>query len=142
MKVVLDSNIFVSAVVNPDGPSATIVRLCQQGSLEAIAAESILRELQDVLYRPHIAGKVHRADDWQSRFVDGIRTFAQIVEPEHTHAGAVPRDPDDDHIIEAAVAGHAEYIVTGDSDLLALRSYEGIAIVTPARFLTVIGREG
>ena len=50
----------------------------------------------------------------------------------------VSRDPDDNRILEAAVAGAADYIVTGDQDLLVLGEFEGIAIVTPTRFLAIL----
>jgi predicted nucleic acid-binding protein len=49
------------------------------------------------------------------------------------------RDPDDDKFLEVAMSGGADWIVTGDADLLALHPFEGIAIVTPADFLRLVG---
>jgi len=61
-----------------------------------------------------------------------------LVEP--THRIDASRDPDDNRVLEAAIAGEADYIVTGDRDLLELGSYEGIRIVTPAEFVALLPR--
>lgn len=67
--------------------------------------------------------------------------LADVVEDTGS-VGGVSRDPDDDVVLAAAVEGRAEAIVTGDDDLLSLREYEGIAIVTPRRFLATLEGPG
>ena len=66
----------------------------------------------------------------------GLEELAFVVEP--THVPRICRDPDDDHVLAAAVAGGVSYLVTGDKDLLALSAGEGFEIITPAGFLLVL----
>lgn len=70
------------------------------------------------------------------RFQREVLASAQIVEP-HRRVHAA-RDPADDKFLEAAIAGDARYIITGDQDLLVLGSFEGVSIVTPAQFLELL----
>jgi putative PIN family toxin of toxin-antitoxin system len=69
-------------------------------------------------------------------FLGEIERFASTVIP--ANRLAVVRDPADNHLLDAAAEGQADYIVSGDRDLLDLGSYEGVEIVTPARFLAVL----
>lgn len=71
-------------------------------------------------------------------FFADVRAVAIIVEP--AHRLDVSRDADDNRVLEAAVAGSADYIVTGDRDLLELGSHAGIRIVTPADFVKLLPR--
>jgi predicted nucleic acid-binding protein len=70
-------------------------------------------------------------------FIEDVREHALVVAPtDELHV--VSRDPDDNRVVEAAVAGEADYIVSGDEDLLDLGGYEGISIVSPARFAAIL----
>jgi putative PIN family toxin of toxin-antitoxin system len=66
-----------------------------------------------------------------------LEAQAEIARPTR-RVDAVSRDPDDNRVLEAAIAGHADYIVTRDGDLLDLQEFEGIPIVSPARFLAIL----
>jgi len=65
---------------------------------------------------------------------------ALIMEPAQS-LDAVPRDPDDNRVLEAAIAGEADYIVSGDRDITDLNAYAGIPIVSPARFIAILAME-
>lgn len=87
--------------------------------------------------------RVLRKDfEWEeAKLVSTLKVIAhaaRIVTPSFV-LNAVPADPDDNRVLECAVAGHANVIVSGDRDLTLLRSYEGIAIVRPADFRRIIG---
>lgn len=83
-------------------------------------------------------GKFTRAE--AKEVVDAVRKDAEQVSPAHL-AKRVCRDPDDDWILATAVAGSADLIVTGDKDLLVLRRFQGIPIVTPRGFLELLEQE-
>ena len=67
------------------------------------------------------------------RVIDGFRETSEVVEPA-TFDRQICRDPDDDAILGTAVAGNADCIVTGDSDLLVLERFQGVDIVSPSEF--------
>lgn len=142
MKIVLDTNILVSAAVRRDGPSAIVLRWVRDGFIDLIMTEALAAEFERVIHYPRIGRKVSGASDWQDPYVREIRMLASVVVPGSTAAGAVPRDPNDEMVLDAAIAGEVDYIVTGDQDLLTLGDYRGIEIVTPVRFLQIVQDRG
>lgn len=76
-------------------------------------------------------------DDELVTLLEDLRSAATVLD-ETAHVAVLIRDPDDAIFVEAAIAGEADYIVTGDRDLLELGSYEGILIVTPADFVALL----
>lgn len=94
---------------------------------------ALLEELRDVLARPYFAARM----DAQRRTAIPV-TLARIAHFVHpAESLRVCRDANDDKFLEAAVAGNAAFIVSGDKDLLALDRFRGIRIVTPADFLAL-----
>lgn len=71
---------------------------------------------------------------------DGLRTYGMVVKPAMDVRG-VADDEDDDLVLATAVAGRADYLVTGDKGLLALRKFRGVAIITPRTFLDLLLQE-
>ena len=135
MRVVLDTNIIVSRYLTPHGRVARIVDLWEQGALDLLTSEVILREYVRVLNYPRLR-PVHRLADAQLvEIEESFREFTQLVEPVETPA-VVEDDPDDDHFLACADYGGADCLVTGDPHLLKLGSYKGISILAPADFLT------
>ena len=93
----------------------------------------ILVELIDVLGRPWLREKYHLQPEDVAALINLIRLRGELVIPARRIAAC--RDPKDDCFLEAAVAGSADCIVSGDGDLLALTSFERIPILRPAEFL-------
>jgi putative PIN family toxin of toxin-antitoxin system len=133
LKAVLDTNVIVSAIITGKGVPSQLLQAWRKQEWVLVVSPSLLQEVQRVLSVPKIAQvyAVTRQD-----IADLIRLFtsrATIVSENLTIPRTV-RDPEDDHILACAKEGQADYIVSGDQDLLTLTSYEGIPIVTPAAF--------
>lgn len=129
MRFVLDTNLLVSAVIAAGLPRQ-LVDAAKAGEFELCTSETLLAELLDVLSRNKFAARLAQAELTPAGIVDDLRRLALVVSPTSVPC-VVPTDPDDDHVLAAALAGSADLIASGDKrDLLPLGSYQGIAIVT------------
>ena len=126
MRVVFDTNVLISALVY-GGLPRELLTLVFRGEITLITSTALMNELEDVLvirfaHDPSLARTV-RAE---------IELVAEVVAA--SDLAPVARDPDDDAVLAAAIAGEASAIVTGDRDLLVLGDHHGIRIVTPRDF--------
>ena len=141
MNVVLDTNILVSAAISPKGPPAEIVKAWRAGRFSWVTSIRLLEELGRVLS----GRRLRRYLTWSSQevreFVGLAGKTAIVVEPERT-IDVIAGDPADNRVLEAATEAKADYIVSGDSDLLSLGEFEGIRILSPVRFLAVLRESG
>jgi putative PIN family toxin of toxin-antitoxin system len=129
MRVVVDTNVLVSAALKDKSLPSIAVHLVAQHSLllKSAATEA---QLFEVVARPYLAALVAPATlHWLRTLLAG----AELVSI--TERIAACRDPTDDKFLELAVNGQADLIVTGDADLLVLNPFRGIPIVTPATFV-------
>jgi uncharacterized protein len=129
MRLVVDTNVFVSAALKESSWPGMVVRWLDKydGLLKTAATE---REVFEVLQRPRFASKI------TPYFADNVRRLfakAELVTITEQVKGAC-RDPKDDMFLELALNGRAEVIVSGDADLLALDSFRGIPIIDAAVF--------
>jgi uncharacterized protein len=128
MRVVVDTNVFVSAALKDKSAPALAVHLvAQRGALLKSAATE--RQLFEVLDRPRLAPLIApAAREWLARLL----AAAELVTI--TERIVACRDPTDDRFLELAVNGRADFIVSGDADLLVLNPFRGIPIITPDRY--------
>jgi len=138
MRIVLDTNVIISATLIRGGHEDQILRLWRRGGFDLVLSPQILEELGRALFYE----KLQRAR-WMSRaqVVELLQLLAQasVLVPGRLKI-EVSRDAEDDKFIVAAVEARAPFLVTGDRDLLALESYRHVRIVRPTEFLGVIRR--
>ena len=140
MKVVLDTNVFVSATFW-SVPSFQIMRLIDESKLELILSKDILIEYDFVVRSNEILDKITTMQQLAiAGAIQKILLKAKIIEPK-IKLNVVKADPDDNIIIEAAVEGGADFIVSQDKHLTDLVAYGNIKILKPIEFLKILERE-
>ena len=134
LRVVLDANIFVSAFIQPAGtPGQIIQSLLRDSARELVLTEAHHRRGARGLSYPKVQ-KASRSKVDPALWFDDLVVLAHIVAGDKELRG-VSEDPDDDKYLAGAVEGRADFVVTGDVDLLQVREHEGIQVVTPRAFL-------
>ncbi len=140
MRVVLDTNVWVSALLNPRGTPGQILDAVSGHRIQVVTTEHLLSELREVIALPKIRGLLESRGLWDdARLLVAIHPGVEVVPDEAPRAHWLDRDADDDWVIECALTGGAEVIVTGDGALLELVSVEHVRIVSPSDFLEELG---
>jgi putative PIN family toxin of toxin-antitoxin system len=138
IRAVLDANVYVSAAVRPEGPPGQLIdRFLRGSAFEIVMSQAIVEEVLRALNYPKVRKYIRPGFDPELWFED-IVVLSQLVAGERDFEGA-SKDPDDDKYIAAAVEGRAGFVVAGDLDLLELKEYDGIRIVSPRAFLDLLG---
>ena len=138
LRAVLDANVLVSALIRPKGPPGQIVvRLLRDRAFTLVTSVAILSEVRRSLAYPRVRKHLIASDDDLDLWVASLALMGEPVEGS-LRIAAVAEDPEDDKYIAAALEGRAQFIVTGDAHLLALKTYEGVRMVTPRVFLGLL----
>lgn len=134
MRIVLDTNVLVSALVAASSTPAQILARCHSGELELVVSPASLAELHRVLAYPHIRRRLQYSDEQIEGYMAYLEQTAILLTPRLT-VQAVPDDPDDDRFVALALEAQAPYLVSGDKHLLSVGHYAGVTILKPAAFL-------
>lgn len=126
MRILCDTNVFVSALVFGGKPGRVLE--FARNSAVLVVSEPLLQELRRIL-----TSKFGWTHDRALGVMREVALTSELVSP--TIKITACRDPDDNRILEAAVDGHADIIVSGDADLLSMASFRGVHIVSVAEFL-------
>lgn len=135
MKVVLDTNILVSALIVKAGKPAQILRCIE--SFELLITQEILAETERVLNYRRIRKRYRLSDQDVSTYIDRLTEVGTVLQI-NARVEVIEDDPDDDKFLALAKEAEADYIVSGDAHLTALSEYEGASILTPNQFLEVL----
>ncbi len=128
-KATLDTNILISALGWKGNPNQAFSKVVS-GEVELIISDEQFSELSEVLEYP----KFQFSEEQKNRFKTLILELATFVKPVEK-IDVIKNDPDDNVILEAAVEGNVDYIVSGDPDLLEVKEFRGIKIITAKQFL-------
>ncbi len=131
MRVVLDTNIFISAVLG--GRLGIIIDEWKAGKFKLIVTDAVAREYLEVINRP----KFKIPQDEIIATSDYLLQLAEFVTPEEEIL-VIVADPTDNKFLEAALAGKVDYIVSGDNHLLEIGSFREIPIITAREFIDLL----
>jgi uncharacterized protein len=134
--MVADTNTIVSGLLWHGSPRQ-VLDAARTGLNALSTSAPLLAELAEVLQHPKFAQRLARASVTPHTLVFGYSALVRLVVPAPI-GPVVEADPDDDAVLACAVAAQAEVIVSGDSDLLAMESHEGIPIITAAQLMARI----
>lgn len=140
MRVVLDTNVVASALLWGGTPER-LIQAADDGGLELFTSEALIAELASILQRAKFAAKLAQLNSSPAEVVARYREIADTVEAPPIEESAL-RDPDDAAVLACALAAQAEAIVSGDADLHALGTFQGIPVLSPAQLLQRIAASG
>lgn len=138
MKVVLDTNVIVSGFLWKGKTSELLERL-DSGEADLLLSVDILEEIERVLENKKLKHIIERSGQGVKVIMDKLYSMGQIINP-RIKLDVINDDPADNKFVECAVAGKADYIVSGDRHLLNLQEYEGIKIVKVAEMAKMLKR--
>lgn len=141
IRVVIDANQFVSALLKPESNPADVLHLVREEKIQLVISSDIVNEIRAVLLYPRIMKRHRRTSEQIELFLKKLLKTA-VVTHSMARLDVVKDDPSDNKYLECAVEGRADYIISGDSHLTDLRSFRGITIVTPAQFLKALKEGG
>ena len=131
MRIVLDTNIYISAAII-GRVCEEILKICRFSSLELFTSKDIIIEIETKLKE-----KFFWNDQQISSFIENILEFCNVIDISEKII-YLKDDPDDDKILECAISSKCNYIVSGDKHLIKLKSFRNIKILNPAESLLLI----
>ncbi len=135
MRVVLDTNVLVSAFIKPRGTAGRLLR--HRHLFTVVISAEILDELRQTLHYQHIRKNYAHSDQSRIDYIRAIRYESEYVTLDQVVEG-VSSDPDDDKFLSCALSAEADLIVSADSDLYELMAFRGIPIMQPYQFLELL----
>ncbi|CCI00192.1 MAG: putative toxin-antitoxin system toxin component, PIN family [Microcystis aeruginosa K13-05] len=131
-RVVIDTNVFISALLNPLGTPKKVINIAVS-QFTILQSEATYQELATRISKNKFDKYLEKDD--RLDFLSSLKNRSLFVDI--WHETRVCSDLDDNKFLELAVSGMAQYIITGDKELLILNTYQGIPIITPAEFLVI-----
>ena len=138
----IDTNVWISAFINPQGAPARVLRAYALGQFQLIISPPLLDEFRDVFSRPRIQRRLRSIESDISAFLQYVDIHATEVFP--VGALHICRDPKDDIVLETAILGEAQFIISRDDDikrdldLIAHLCANGVEVVSVAQFLALL----
>lgn len=139
LRAVLDTNVIISGIIG-HGPPAQILDAARIGQSNLVTSAELMAELEAVAGRPGIVNKYPYVLDNLKAIVDFLSSFS-VGGASLSGNPAIVQDPRDVPVLACAVAGKANYIVSGDPHLLNLKEFHSTRIVSPREFMDILGRQ-
>lgn len=132
MKITIDTNIFVSSLLTPKSNNGKIIKFWQNGKFDICLSEPLLTEIARVLNYPKIKKHLQLDDSEIKNYISFLRFYAHFVDIKNVKA-VVPKDRKDDHVLATFLASNSDYLISGDDDLLSLKTK--YKIISPREFV-------
>jgi uncharacterized protein len=140
MIVVLDTNVIVSAILSRKGNPAEIIRRWEAEEFDVATSQVLIQELEKALNYNQVRKYTQTSDEEIQNLLARLHTAAIVVDPQ-IQLNVIAKDPDDNRVLECALSARAHYIISGNKHLLDLKEHEGVIIMSPASFLTLLKAE-
>jgi putative PIN family toxin of toxin-antitoxin system len=137
MRLILDTNILLSALLSPLGAPAKLLDAWERNKFELVACDALIAELRDVAARPFFRARLRAGS--VELLAAGVRDFSLFCRDLPT--GPIAPDPKDAYLLALAEAGQADFLVTGDKELLSLQHHKSTRIITPAAMIEALRSE-
>jgi uncharacterized protein len=137
MRLILDTNILLSALLSPRGAPAKLLEAWERKRFTLVACDALIVELQEVSERSFFRSRLRTGA--AELLAAGIRDFSLFCRD--IPSGPVAPDPKDSYLFALADASQAEFLVTGDKELLALKRHNFARIIAPAAMIEVLKAE-
>ncbi len=139
-RIVIDTNILVSAILTPKGNPAQILKLVLEEKLNLIISPAILEETQQVLCYPKLVKLMKKNKITKKEVYSFLEKMSKVavITPGKLVIDAIPDDPADNKILACGLEGEVDYIISGDRHLTDLKIFQGIKIINPSTFLKII----
>ena len=135
-RIVVDTNVLVSAVLSPDGATREVLRRCLTGAARPLVGNALFLEYEDVLSREALFAAAPIGPEDRAALLDAVLGVCQWINISYLWRPNL-RDESDNHLVELAVAGNAAWIVTGNERDVAAGElvFDGFRVVTPGAWL-------
>jgi putative PIN family toxin of toxin-antitoxin system len=134
MRLILDTNILLSALLSPLGVPAKLLDAWERKIFTLVACDALIAELRDVAGRPFFRTRLRASA--AELLAAGLRDFSFFCRD--PPSGVIAPDPKDSYLLAMAEASHAEFLVTGDKELLSLKQHKSTRIITPATMIELL----
>lgn len=139
MRVVIDTNVLMSAFISLKSAPAQILAHFEMGSFQWIISEEILHEYHNALHYPRVMQRHKLSSAQVVQFLDDLRGVAMLVKPTLSLWG-VATDPNDEKFFECALPASAHFLVSSDQAVQAVKQFHDIQIVSPALFVALLNQ--
>ena len=140
MRVLIDTNVLISMLLRPseDGSVRAVFRAFTAGRFTLLISKKLIDELTETVRTKFRLSK-RVTEEQLTDFTTLLNQTAELIDEIEDTIPTVTRDPDDDYVLAYALVGSADFLMTGDKDLLSLEGQiEGLQIVTPSQFLAFL----
>ena len=137
MRLVLDTNVLLSALLSPVGAPAKLLDAWERKAFTLVASDALVAEFLDVAGRPFFRARLRTSA--AELLAAGLRDFSLYCRD--LPSDAVAPDAKDSFLLAMAEASQAEFLVTGDKELLSLKRHKSTRIVTPAKMIEALNRK-
>ncbi len=134
MRLILDTNILLSAFLSPLGAPAKLLDAWERKTFTLVACDALIAELSDVAGRPFFRARLRAIA--AELLAAGLRDFSFFCQ--NLPSGPIAPDPKDSYLLALAEASQAEFLVTGDKQLLSLKQHQSTRIITPAAMVELL----